>query len=163
MLGHEIPSPEAARRFLKQFHSEKKIEQARQQRKPEQIAFILEEANALAGLLIDSRFRLDSDGPDEAQQFASYGGDDLALVLACRHQQSIAIGEPDLRLPGDLFDLLRHPLLPLAQRGSDAWPQPITRGRFDDDLSQMRVARFADAPLLLALAAGVLAGNHAAV
>ncbi len=81
MLGHEIPSPEAARRFLKQFHSEKKIEQARQQRKPKQIAFILEEANALAGLQIDSRFRLDSDGPDEAQQFASYGGDDLRWSL----------------------------------------------------------------------------------
>ena len=35
-------------------------------------------------LLFDRRFHLDSDGPDKAQQFASYGGDDLALVLACR-------------------------------------------------------------------------------
>ena len=50
MLGHEVPSPEAARQFLKQFHSEEKIEQARQQRKPEQIAFIPEDADALAGL-----------------------------------------------------------------------------------------------------------------
>ncbi len=50
MLGHEIPSPEAARQFLKQFHSEEKLEQAKQQRKPEQIAFIPEEADALAGL-----------------------------------------------------------------------------------------------------------------
>ncbi|MHB1857308.1 MAG: hypothetical protein ACYCPM_07715 [Acidobacteriaceae bacterium] len=49
MLGHEVPSPEAARQFLKQFHSEEKIEQARQQRKPEQIAFIPEEADALSG------------------------------------------------------------------------------------------------------------------
>src|SRR5487761_1495915 len=48
MLGHEVPSPEAARQFLKQFHSEEKLEQARQQRKPEQIAFIPEEADALA-------------------------------------------------------------------------------------------------------------------
>ena len=50
MLGHEVPSPEAARQFLNQFHSEEKIEQARQQRKPEQIAFIPKEADALAGL-----------------------------------------------------------------------------------------------------------------
>ncbi len=50
MLGHEVPSPEAARQFLKQFHSEEKIEQAKQQRKPEQIAFIPEEVDALAGL-----------------------------------------------------------------------------------------------------------------
>ena len=57
-------------------------------------------------LLIDSRFRLDSDGPDEAQQFASYGGDDLALVLASRRQPGVALGEPDLRLPGNLLDPL---------------------------------------------------------
>ncbi len=50
MLGHEVPSPDAARQFLNQFHSEEKLEQARDGRKPEQIAFIPEEADALAGL-----------------------------------------------------------------------------------------------------------------
>jgi hypothetical protein len=50
MLGHEIPSPEAARTFLKQFHSEKKLEEAKQRRGPDQIAFIPEETEALAGL-----------------------------------------------------------------------------------------------------------------
>jgi Transposase DDE domain group 1 len=50
MLGHEIPSPEAARQFLNQFHSEQKLEQAKQERKPEQIAFIPEESDALSGL-----------------------------------------------------------------------------------------------------------------
>ena len=50
MLGREIPSPEAARQFLNRFHCEEKIEQAKQQRKPEQIAFIPEEADALSGL-----------------------------------------------------------------------------------------------------------------
>ncbi|HLJ26132.1 MAG TPA: hypothetical protein VKY85_05440, partial [Candidatus Angelobacter sp.] len=30
MLGHEVPSAEAARKFLYQFHDEKKIEQAQQ-------------------------------------------------------------------------------------------------------------------------------------
>jgi hypothetical protein len=50
MLGHEIPSPEAARQFLNQFHSEQKLEQAKQGRKPEQIAFIPEGSDALSGL-----------------------------------------------------------------------------------------------------------------
>lgn len=50
MLGHEIPSPEAARQFLYQFHAEEKIEEAKQRRRPEQIAFIPEESDALAGL-----------------------------------------------------------------------------------------------------------------
>ncbi len=50
MLGHEVPSPESARQFLNRFHSEEKLAQARDGRKPEQIAFIPEEADALAGL-----------------------------------------------------------------------------------------------------------------
>jgi hypothetical protein len=50
MLGHAIPSPEAARQFLYQFHAEEKIEQAKQRREAEQIAFIPEENDALAGL-----------------------------------------------------------------------------------------------------------------
>jgi hypothetical protein len=50
MLGHEIPSPEAARQFLYQFHADEKIEEAKQRRRPEQIAFIPEESDALAGL-----------------------------------------------------------------------------------------------------------------
>ena len=50
MLGHELPSPEAARQFLYQFHAAEKIEEAKQRRGPEQIAFIPEETDALAGL-----------------------------------------------------------------------------------------------------------------
>ena len=50
MLGHEVPCPESARQFLNRFHSEEKLEQARDGRKPEQIAFIPEEADALSEL-----------------------------------------------------------------------------------------------------------------
>jgi len=50
MLGHAIPSPEAARQFLYQFHAEEKIEEAKQRREAEQIAFIPGENDALAGL-----------------------------------------------------------------------------------------------------------------
>ena len=36
------------------------------------------------------RFRLDSDGPDEAQQLTAHGGDDLFLVFSCRRQPHVA-------------------------------------------------------------------------
>ena len=36
MLGHEVPSPEAARQFLNRFHCEEKLEQARDGAEPEQ-------------------------------------------------------------------------------------------------------------------------------
>ena len=71
--------------------------------------------------------------------------------------------QPVLRLPGDLLDLFRNPLLSLAQRRPDAWPEPIAPGRFDGDSSQMRVACLGDASALRSLAAGVLAGNRAAI
>lgn len=50
LLGHTLPSPATARQFLYQFHAEQKITAAREQRGPEQIAFIPEENEALAGL-----------------------------------------------------------------------------------------------------------------
>ena len=50
MIGHELPSPRAALEFLYAFHEEEKIEQAQQQRLPDQIAYIPEETLPLEGL-----------------------------------------------------------------------------------------------------------------
>lgn len=50
MVGHPIPSPEAGRKFLYEFHEEEKIEGAKQQRLPDQIAYIPEETEPLRGL-----------------------------------------------------------------------------------------------------------------
>jgi hypothetical protein len=50
MLGHELPSPEAARTFLYQFHDKKLIEKAQQERVAPQVAYIPEENAALQGL-----------------------------------------------------------------------------------------------------------------
>jgi hypothetical protein len=49
LLGHGIPFPQAARQFLYQFHAEDKMEEAKQPRLPEQIAFIAEENDACRG------------------------------------------------------------------------------------------------------------------
>jgi hypothetical protein len=50
MIGHGLPSPRAALEFLQAFLQEEKIEEAKQQGLPEQIAYIPEETPALAGL-----------------------------------------------------------------------------------------------------------------
>lgn len=50
MLGHAIPSPEAARNFLYEFHSEENIESAKEQRSLGEIAYIPGENAALRGL-----------------------------------------------------------------------------------------------------------------
>ena len=50
MIGHEIPSPEAARKFLYGFHDDEKIEEARQMRLPDEIAYIPGETEAQQGL-----------------------------------------------------------------------------------------------------------------
>ena len=50
LLGHEIPSPEAARKFLYQFHDAERIEEAQEQRCWGQVAYIPGENEALQGL-----------------------------------------------------------------------------------------------------------------
>jgi hypothetical protein len=50
LLGRELPSPDAVRRFLYEFHDEKLLEHARQQRAPGQVAYIPQENAALRGL-----------------------------------------------------------------------------------------------------------------
>jgi DDE family transposase len=88
MLGHEIPSPEAARQFLYQFHADEKIEEAKQRRRPEQIAFIPEESDALAGLGQVNRERVQELGkrcPD--QRMATLDQD--ATIIESRKREAL--------------------------------------------------------------------------
>jgi hypothetical protein len=50
LLGHAVPSAEAARKFLYQFHDEEKIEQAQQGLAGDRVSYIPEESPALQGL-----------------------------------------------------------------------------------------------------------------
>jgi len=50
MLGHAVPGPEAARKFLYQFHEEENIEQAQQQLSLDQVSYIPAESAPLRGL-----------------------------------------------------------------------------------------------------------------
>jgi hypothetical protein len=50
MLGHEIPSPEAARKFLYAFHDQSKIEQAQRELPAGQVSYVAGESEPLRGL-----------------------------------------------------------------------------------------------------------------
>ena len=50
MLGHEAPSPEAARKFLYQFHDPEKIEQAQRELPAGEFSYVPEESTPLRGL-----------------------------------------------------------------------------------------------------------------
>jgi len=50
MLGHEVPSPEAARKFLYQFHDPEKIAQAQRDLPVGEASYVPEESTALRGL-----------------------------------------------------------------------------------------------------------------
>ena len=50
MLGHEVPSPEAARKFLYQFHDAEKLEQAQRELPAGQVSYIPEESAPLRAL-----------------------------------------------------------------------------------------------------------------
>ena len=55
MIGHGIPSPEVARKFLYQFHEEGKVEEAKRRRSGDEIASIPGESEALVGLGLVNR------------------------------------------------------------------------------------------------------------
>ena len=50
LIGHKLPSSSVARQFLYGFHQDEKIEEAKQQRLPDEIAYIPEESERLIGL-----------------------------------------------------------------------------------------------------------------
>ena len=55
LIGHGVPSPAVARKFLNQFHEEAKIEAAKQGRFRNQIAYIPEENEPVDGLGLVNR------------------------------------------------------------------------------------------------------------
>ncbi len=88
MIGHGIPSPEAARKFLYQFHETEKIEAAKRRRSGDEIAYIPEETEALAGLGLVNRALVQQLGrrcPD--QRIATVDQD--ATIIESRKQEAL--------------------------------------------------------------------------
>jgi hypothetical protein len=73
LIGHELPSPEAARKFLYQFHDESKVEEAQQQELAlGRVSYIPQESAALAGLGAVNR--------DVVQEFGRRTRDKIATI-----------------------------------------------------------------------------------
>jgi Transposase DDE domain group 1 len=88
IIGHGIPSPEAARQFLYQFHEEEKIEEAKQRRSGDEIAYIPEETEPLKGLGLVNRALVQEVGrrcPD--QRIATVDQD--ATIIESRKQEAL--------------------------------------------------------------------------
>ena len=88
MIGHELPSAEAARQFLNAFHEEEKIQEARQRRLPDQIAYIPEETAPLDGLARVSRDLVQRFGERYRTQHIATVDQD-ATIIESRNQQAL--------------------------------------------------------------------------
>jgi hypothetical protein len=88
MIGHEVPSPEAARKFLCAFHEEDKIQQAKQQHLPEQIAYIPSESEPLAGLGKVNQDLIQRFGERCPEQKIATGDQDTTII-ECRKQEAL--------------------------------------------------------------------------
>jgi hypothetical protein len=92
MVGHELPSPEAARQFLYAFHAEEKIAEAQQRRLPGAIAYIPEETERLEGLGRVNRDLVQGCGARCPQQRLATVDQD-ATIIASRKQQALVTYE----------------------------------------------------------------------
>ena len=88
MIGHGIPSPEAARQFLYQFHEEEKIEAAKQRRSGDEIAYIPEETEPLRGLGLVNRSLVEELGRRCPEQRIATVDQD-ATIIESRKQEAL--------------------------------------------------------------------------
>ena len=98
MIGHGIPSPEAARKFLYQFHEEEKIEEAKQRRRGAEIAYIPEETEPLRGLGLVNRALVQEVGRRCPEQRIATVDQD-ATIIESRKQEALRTYEGERGYP----------------------------------------------------------------
>jgi hypothetical protein len=86
MIGHELPSAEAPRQFLNAFHEEERIEEAKQRRLPDQIAYVPEEAAPSDGLGGVNRDLVQRFGARCPQQRIATADQDATIIESCKQQ-----------------------------------------------------------------------------
>jgi hypothetical protein len=149
MLGHELPSPEVARKFLYQFHADELIEQAQQQRPLGQITYIPGENEPLEGLAQVNRNLIAEVGrrcPD--QKIATVDQDSTIIESRKRealvtyqgergYQPMLAVwAETDLLLADQFRDGNVPPMqepLPVAKAAFAALPETVTERYYRGD------------------------------
>lgn len=149
MLGYEVPSPEAARRFLYEFHDDQKLEQAQRELPVGQVSYVPEESTALRGLaqvnqdLVQEMGRrcaeqkiatIDLDATVieswKQQAHATYqGGKGYQPMLALWAEMDVVVADEfrDGNVPA------HSGLLPVAQRAFQALPDTVAEYLFRGD------------------------------
>jgi hypothetical protein len=149
MLGHEVPSPEAARKFLYQFHDEQEVERAQAELPLGQVSYIPAETAALGGLGTVNRELVREIGrrcPD--QRIATIDLDATVIESFKRearrtfegttgYQPMLALwAEMDLALADEFRDgnvPATKALLPVTQRAFQALPDSVQEFYFRGD------------------------------
>jgi len=140
MLGHALPSPEVARKFLYQFHDEQLIEAARQQLPLGQVAYIPGENAALQGLARVNDDLLCEMGRRAPHKIATVDQDSTIIEShkrearptyagGCGYQPMLAVwAETDLVLADEFRDgnvpAMQNPLA-VAQAAFQALPESV--------------------------------------
>lgn len=149
MLGHEMPSPEAARKFLYSFHDESTIERAQQALPLGQVSYIAEESEPLRALAQVNQDLVREVGrrcPDQKiatidldttiieswkrEAKATYeGGNGYQPMLALWAEMDLAVADQfrDGNVPAHMAPL------PVAQRAFQALPETVTEYYFRGD------------------------------
>jgi hypothetical protein len=149
MLGHELPSPEAARKFLYQFHDEQEIERAQAELPVGQVSYIPAESAALRALAQVNGDLVREIGrrcPD--QRIATIDLDGTVIESFKRearktyegttgYQPMLALwAEMDLAVADEFRDgnvPATKALLPVAQRAFQALPDSVNEFYFRGD------------------------------
>ncbi len=92
LLGHEIPSPEAARNFLYQFHDDEKIVEAQRQLPVGQVAYIPGENEALQGLGQVNRDLIEALGRRSPDQKIATVDEDATIIESRKREAKATYG-----------------------------------------------------------------------
>ena len=105
------------------------------------------------------------DVPDESEQFPPDCSHRLIFVLSSRCELGIAVMQPILCLPGNLFDFFAQLEIALSseQVASDPRTALVSPRRFHNHSPEMRVAGLGDRASLYSIAAGILARHQSAL
>ena len=149
MLGHEVPSPEAARKFLYQFHDEQELERAQAELPVGQVSYIQAESEALRGLAAVNRGLVREIGSRCGEQrIATIDLDGTVIESFKRearrtyegttgYQPMLALwAEMDLAVADEFRDgnvPATKALLPVAQRAFQALPDSVNEFYFRGD------------------------------
>src|SRR5260370_4085450 len=149
MLGHAVPSAEAARKFLYQFHDGARIEQAQQALAAERVSYIPEENPALQGLAQVNRDVVRELGRRCAEQKIATLDVDATIIESWKREDKLTYEgttgyQPVLALWSEMNVVVadefrdgnvpaHQQLLPITQRAFQALPETVVERYFRGD------------------------------